>query len=67
MDLNTDGSDGGRNFPIDGSSPTFQPQTSYRWPKLQIVPTSLRAYEEKLATLKQEFTLKGLAMSATGS
>ena len=63
MDLNTDGSDGDRNFPIEGSSPTFQPQTSYRWPKLTNRPNPLlRAYEEKLATLKQEFTLKGLAM-----
>ena len=63
MDLNTDGSDGDRNFPIDGSSTTFQPQTSYRWPKLTNRPNPLlRAYEEKLATLKQEFTLKNLTM-----
>ncbi len=62
MDLNTDGSDGDRNFPIDSSSPTFQPQTSYRWPKLTERPNPcLRAYEEKLATLKHDFTLKGLA------
>jgi hypothetical protein len=63
MDLNTDGSDGDRNFPVDGSSSTFQPQTSYRWPKLTNRPNPLlRAYEERLATLKQEFTAKGLAI-----
>jgi hypothetical protein len=62
MDLNTDGSDGDRNFPIDSTSPTFQPQTSYRWPKLTERPNPLlRAYEEKLASLKNEFALKGLA------
>lgn len=33
MDLNVDGSDGDRNMPVDGSSPFFLPQTSYRWPK----------------------------------
>jgi len=63
MDLNTDGSDGDRNFPVDGSSSTFQPQTSYRWPKLTNRPNPLlRAYEERLATLKHEFTAKGLAI-----
>ncbi len=31
MDVNTDGSDGDRNFTVDGSSMFFQPQTSYRW------------------------------------
>ncbi len=62
MDLNTDGSDGDRNFPIDATSPTFQPQTSYRWPKLTARPNPcLPAYESKLASLKQEIALKGLS------
>lgn len=33
MNVNTDGSDGDRNLEIDRLSATFQPQTSYRWPK----------------------------------
>jgi hypothetical protein len=33
MNVNTDGSDGDRNLAIDRLSATFQPQTSYRWPK----------------------------------
>ena len=33
MNVNTDGSDGDRNLGIDRLSATFQPQTSYRWPK----------------------------------
>jgi hypothetical protein len=33
MNVNTDGSDGDRNLGIDHLSATFQPQTSYRWPK----------------------------------
>ncbi|HEY5743320.1 MAG TPA: hypothetical protein VIS99_12355, partial [Terrimicrobiaceae bacterium] len=62
MDLNTDGSDGDRNFPIDATSPTFQPQTSYRWPKLTARPNPcLPAYDSKLASLKQEIALKGLS------
>ncbi|HEY5812461.1 MAG TPA: glycoside hydrolase family 75 protein, partial [Terrimicrobiaceae bacterium] len=62
MDLNTDGSDGDRNFPVDATSSTFQPQTSYRWPKLTERPNPcLPIYENKLANLKQELTLKGLS------
>ena len=61
MDLNSDGSDGDRNFPIDATSPTFQPQTSYRWAKLTDRPNPLLSlYENKLQGLKQEFSLKGL-------
>lgn len=33
MNVNTDGSDGDRNLKIDHLSPTFQPQTNYRWAK----------------------------------
>jgi hypothetical protein len=61
MDLNSDGSDGDRNFAIDATSPTFQPQTSYRWAKLTDRPNPvLSLYENKLEGLKQEFSLKGL-------
>ncbi|MGA7393298.1 MAG: glycoside hydrolase family 75 protein, partial [Terrimicrobiaceae bacterium] len=61
MDLNSDGSDGDRNFRIDATSPTFQPQTSYRWDKLTDRPNQcLPIYENKLAGLKQEFSQKGL-------
>jgi Fungal chitosanase of glycosyl hydrolase group 75 len=63
MDLNSDGSDGDRNFPVEATSPTFQPQTSYRWPKLTDRPNPcLPIYENKLASLKQEFALKGLSV-----
>ena len=62
MDLNSDGSDGDRNFRIDATSPTFQPQTSYRWDKLTDRPNQcLPIYENKLAGLKQEFSQKGLS------
>jgi hypothetical protein len=63
MDLNTDGSDGDRNFPVDATSPTFQPQTSYRWPKLTDRPNPcLPVYESRLATLREEVALKGLPL-----
>jgi hypothetical protein len=63
MDLNTDGSDGDRNFPVEATSTTFQPQTSYRWPKLTERPNPfLPVYESKLASLKQELSLKGLSI-----
>ena len=39
----------------------FQPQTSYRWPKLTDRPSPvLPLYEKRLASLKQEFSFKGL-------
>ncbi len=62
MDVNTDGSDGDRNFAVDSTSPYFQPQTSYRWAKQtdRLNPT-LPAFENKLASLKQEYTAKGLS------
>ncbi|HEY5778777.1 MAG TPA: glycoside hydrolase family 75 protein [Terrimicrobiaceae bacterium] len=63
MDLNTDGSDGDRNFPVEATSTTFQPQTSYRWSKLTERPNPfLPVYESKLASLKQELSLKGLSI-----
>jgi hypothetical protein len=61
MDVNTDGSDGDRNFPIDARSPYFQPQTSFRWKRLTERPNPLLdATTNKLARLKQEFAIPGL-------
>jgi hypothetical protein len=61
MDVNTDGSDGDRNFPIDATSIYFQPQTSFRWKRLTERPNPvLDTTTKKLATLKQEFALPGL-------
>ena len=61
MDVNTDGSDGDRNYAIDGSSQFFQPQTSYRWKKLTERPNPfLGVAERKLTALKAEFGQKGL-------
>ncbi len=61
MDVNTDGSDGDRNFAVDSSSPFFQPQTSYRWAKQTSRPNpTLPIFENRLAALKQEYASKGL-------
>jgi hypothetical protein len=62
MDVNTDGSDGDRNFVIDGSSMFFQPQTSYRWPR-QTTRTNpfLATYGKRLAALKADFAKPGLS------
>jgi hypothetical protein len=57
MDTDTDGSDSDRVPEIDGSSVTFQPMTSYRWPKRTQQPNSfiipreakLRQYAQELA------------------
>ncbi len=49
MDVDSDGSDSDRVPLIDGSSPTFQPLTSYRWPKRTATPNQFLApREEKL-------------------
>jgi hypothetical protein len=48
MDVNTDGSDGDRNFTVEPGSVFFQPQTSYRWkrqtdrPNPFLAPTQAR-------------------------
>ena len=61
MDVNTDGSDGDRNAMVDGSSPTFLPQTSYRWPKLtERVNPFLPIEEKKLADFEAELAKPGL-------
>jgi hypothetical protein len=61
MDVNTDGSDGDRNVTVDASSPTFLPQTSYRWPKQTSRLNPCVAVEEKkLADLEAELAKAGL-------
>lgn len=57
MDLNTDGSDGDRNVEIDGSSPFYQPQTSFRWPKQTDRPNQfLASNEARLAEIRKQLT-----------
>jgi len=61
MDLNVDGSDGDRNVEIDGSSPFFQPQTSYRWPKQTDRPNQfLESTEARLKEVREELKTEGL-------
>jgi hypothetical protein len=55
MDVNVDGSDGDRNVEIDGSGQFFQPQTSYRWPKVTDRPNPfLKRYEDRIAEAEAE-------------
>ena len=55
MDVNVDGSDGDRNVEVDGSGQFFQPQTSYRWPKVTDRPNPfLKRYEERIAEAEAE-------------
>ena len=62
MDVNTDGSDGDRNFAVDGSSPFFQPQTSYRWRKRTSRPNPfLQETRLRLQEAKEEYAIKGLS------
>lgn len=61
MDVNTDGSDGDRNFDIDGSSMFFQPQTSFRWRKRTDRPNQfLERFEKRLAEFQEEYAIVGL-------
>jgi len=58
MDVDTDGSDSDRVPVVDGASSTFQPMTSYKWPKKTDHPNPflassaerLRKYEQELAS-----------------
>ncbi len=55
MDVNVDGSDGDRNIEVDGSGQFFQPQTSYRWPKVTDRPNPfIKKYEERIAEAEAE-------------
>jgi hypothetical protein len=57
MDTDTDGSDGDRAPETDGGSLTFQPMTSYRWPKrgtasnpfIPPLEARIKLYEQELA------------------
>ncbi|MCE9588563.1 MAG: glycoside hydrolase family 75 protein [Verrucomicrobia bacterium] len=63
MNVNTDGSDGDRNLPIDRLSSTFQPQTNYRWPKKSDRPNPcLRNEVSQLALAEAE--LSSITMAA---
>jgi hypothetical protein len=67
MDVNVDGSDGDRNVQVDGSSPFFLPQTSYRWPKRTARENPFLAVEQKrLAALRDE-RASGNASAARGN
>ncbi len=55
MDVDTDGSDSDRVATVDASSSTFQPITSYRWPKRTAVPNPfLAGFEAKLRVMEVE-------------
>lgn len=55
MDVNVDGSDGDRNVEVDGSGQFFQPQTSYRWPKVTDRPNPfLKRYEDRITAAEAE-------------
>ena len=55
MDVDTDGSDSDRVPNVDGSSPTFQTMTNYKWPKKTAVPNPfLASREAKLQQLESD-------------
>lgn len=59
MDVDADGSDSDRVPAGSGISPTFQPFTSYRWPKKTKNPSAyLEPLEEKIKKLEAEAALK---------
>jgi len=63
MDVNTDGSDGDRNFPVSPNTQFYQPQTSYRWKRLTDRPNPFLApLTRKLAALKDELATRGLSV-----
>jgi hypothetical protein len=61
MDVDEDGSDSDRVPEVDGSSVTFQPFTSYRWPKRTEIPNSFAHWRTaKVRQCEQELTSGGL-------
>jgi hypothetical protein len=55
MDVDTDGSDTDRVPEVEGASSTFQPFTSFRWPKKTQTPSSFAAPREaRIKQLEQE-------------
>ena len=65
MDVDTDGSDSDRLPAVDPGSSTFQPMTSYRWPKQTDLPNPfLPGRQARLRTLEAELAqAKGLGAS----
>ena len=61
MDIDMDGSDSDRVPLVDGTTPNFQPLTSYKWPKKTAVPNLfLMAREMKLQQAEAEVVGKGI-------
>lgn len=61
MDVDTDGSDGDRVPTVEGVSGTFQPFTSYRWPKVSAKPNPFLAiWEKRLKETEKELTAPNL-------
>jgi hypothetical protein len=59
MDVDADGSDSDRLPAGSGTSPFFQPYTSYRWPKRTTNPSAyLGMLEERIKTYEAEAALK---------
>ncbi|MEP6957076.1 MAG: glycoside hydrolase family 75 protein, partial [Chthoniobacterales bacterium] len=59
MDVDSDGSDSDRIPTVSGASSSFQPFTSYRWPKRTANPSAyLSLLEEKMKAQEIEFALK---------
>lgn len=59
MEVDTDGSDSDRVPSVDGSSSTYQPMTSYKWPKKTDRPNPfLASCEARLKKYEQEFAEK---------
>ncbi len=62
MDVDTDGSDADRLLDIDTSDASFQPLTSYRWPRrTAAVNPLLNNYRDRLARLEAEARAPGPA------
>lgn len=63
MDVDTDGSDADRVPDVDGGSSTYQPFTSYYWPKQtnKVNTAFIRPREERLKKIDQELAASGLS------
>jgi len=65
MDVDTDGSDSDRVANVDGSSPTFQPMTNYKWPKQSATPNPFLAPREaRLTQLEADLAVAPRDMTA---
>jgi hypothetical protein len=62
MDVDTDGSDGDRVTEVEANSQTFQPFTSYNWPKKTQQPNSfIIPREKRLKEITQELASSGVS------